>query len=132
MGVEDRDKHVCATPSSTAARLALGVIFLPVLLDLNSSLSLLSRLPASQQCQSHISQPLGLLFPPLLPLAVQVSPAAPATPALCLPSLPRTLPAILPELSSHNGISGFAQARCCAVMPVPRTLPQPRFPHHCQ
>lgn len=89
--MEGRDKHVCATPTSTAACLALGVNFLPMLLDLNSSLSFLSRLPTSQECQSHISQPLGLhlLFLSLLPLALHVSPGSLLShPALCLPRLP--------------------------------------------
>lgn len=91
MGVEGREKHVCATPTSIAACLALGVNFLPMLLDLNSSLLHLSRLPVSQECQSHISQPLGLhlLFPSLLPLALPVSPGSLLShPALCLPRLP--------------------------------------------
>lgn len=91
MGMEGRDKHVCATPSSTASCLALGVNSLPMLLDLNSSLLLLSRLLSSQECQSHISQPLGLhlLFPSLLPLALHVSPGSLLShPALCLPQLP--------------------------------------------
>lgn len=42
---DEERKHACATPTSVAGCVALGVTCLPVLLDLDSSPSLLSQLP---------------------------------------------------------------------------------------